>query len=192
MKKILYLHGAFSAFKPESEKVIALQKDFNVVGFSYSMEKTFNDNITELEAFCIEEGIEAVVGVSLGGLYASWLAELFQIPSILINPCVDPAGTISILIGEHTNFTTNKTEHFTRELANSFPKNTYLNKSTLVCVGMKDDIIDPSKTLKMAREVNAQLIINDNEDHYWEFFSENETIKQFLQSLLCLKNLNNI
>ena len=36
--KLLYIHGAFSAFKRESLKVKNLEKEFEVVGFDYSPE----------------------------------------------------------------------------------------------------------------------------------------------------------
>lgn len=181
MKKALYIHGAFSAYKPESEKVVALQKSFIVIGFSYSMEKSFNDNLDDLTQFAIDQKVDFIVGTSLGGLYASWIAHQLDLPSILINPCVDPTGTINMLIGEYTNFTTGKIEKFTQTLADSFPKENLINKLSLVCVGLKDDIIDPLKTIDIAKLAGATIISNPNEDHYWEFFEENKAIQSFIE-----------
>jgi len=182
MTKVMYIHGAFSAFKPKSEKVIGLKKEFDVVGTSYSMEKTFDENLDELKDFCIKENVDVVIGTSLGGFYASWVAARLGLPSVGINPSIDPAGTIDRLIGSHTNYATGEIEHFTKELAKSFPLNNYINTYTLVCVGLKDDVIEPEKTIEYATSVGATVIIDDNEDHYWEFFEKNKEIKDFISN----------
>lgn len=44
----------------------------------------------------------AVVGSSLGGFYASWVALRQRCPSVLINPAVDPARDLARYIGEQT------------------------------------------------------------------------------------------
>jgi predicted esterase YcpF (UPF0227 family) len=181
MKKALYIHGAFSAFKPLSEKVIALEKEFNIVGFNYCMETSFDDNISNLEKFCIEQKVDFIIGVSLGGLYASHLAHRLMLPSVLINPCVDPSGTLHIIIGEYTNYTTGKNETFTQSLADTFPSEHLINDNSLIFVGLKDDVINPHKTVEIASLAGAKVISNEQADHYWELFQENNTIKNFVE-----------
>lgn len=44
----------------------------------------------------------AVVGSSLGGFYASWVAQQQACPSVLLNPAVDPARDLGRHIGEQT------------------------------------------------------------------------------------------
>lgn len=44
----------------------------------------------------------AVVGSSLGGFYASWVAQQARCPSVLLNPAVDPARDLDRYIGEQT------------------------------------------------------------------------------------------
>lgn len=44
----------------------------------------------------------AVVGSSLGGFYASWVARQTGCPSVLLNPAVDPARDLARHIGEQT------------------------------------------------------------------------------------------
>jgi predicted esterase YcpF (UPF0227 family) len=44
----------------------------------------------------------AVMGSSLGGFYATWLAAQRDCPAVLINPAVDPARDLARYIGEHT------------------------------------------------------------------------------------------
>ena len=47
-------------------------------------------------------GAMAVIGSSLGGFYASWVAHRQRCPSVLINPAVDPARDLARYIGEQT------------------------------------------------------------------------------------------
>ena len=44
----------------------------------------------------------AVVGSSLGGYYASWVAQQTGCPSVLLNPATQPANTLERYIGEQT------------------------------------------------------------------------------------------
>jgi len=46
----------------------------------------------------------AVVGSSLGGFYATAVAERFGCPAMLLNPAVDPARDLAAYIGELTQF----------------------------------------------------------------------------------------
>lgn len=46
------------------------------------------------------------IGSSLGGFYASYLAEKFGAPAVLINPAVRPYETLARYLGENENFHT--------------------------------------------------------------------------------------
>ena len=59
----------------------------------------------------IEHGIQAwphdtmaVVGSSLGGFFASGVAERWGCKAVLLNPAVDPARDLAKYIGEHTSW----------------------------------------------------------------------------------------
>ena len=53
----------------------------------------------------------AVVGSSLGGFYATWVAEETGCRAVLLNPAVDPARDLGRYIGEQTAWH-DPTEHF--------------------------------------------------------------------------------
>jgi len=53
----------------------------------------------------------AVVGSSLGGFYATWVAEETGCRAVLLNPAVDPARDLARHIGEQTSFH-DPSEHF--------------------------------------------------------------------------------
>ena len=44
----------------------------------------------------------AVIGSSLGGFYATWVAEQTRCKAVLLNPAVDPARDLAQHIGEHS------------------------------------------------------------------------------------------
>ncbi|HET8745719.1 MAG TPA: YqiA/YcfP family alpha/beta fold hydrolase, partial [Ramlibacter sp.] len=46
----------------------------------------------------------AVIGSSLGGFYATWVAEETGCRAVLLNPAVDPARDLARHIGEQTAF----------------------------------------------------------------------------------------
>jgi predicted esterase YcpF (UPF0227 family) len=43
----------------------------------------------------------AIMGSSLGGFYAAWLAQQLGCPAVLLNPAVHPARDLADYIGEH-------------------------------------------------------------------------------------------
>jgi predicted esterase YcpF (UPF0227 family) len=53
----------------------------------------------------------AVVGSSLGGFYATAVAERIGCPAVLLNPAVNPARDLAAYIGEQTSFH-DPAEHF--------------------------------------------------------------------------------
>ena len=53
----------------------------------------------------------AVIGSSLGGFYASWVAQHTGCPSVLLNPAVHPARDLERYIGEQTVWH-DPSEHF--------------------------------------------------------------------------------
>lgn len=53
----------------------------------------------------------AVVGSSLGGYYATWVAQQARCPSVLLNPAVDPARDLAHHIGDQTSWH-DPAEHF--------------------------------------------------------------------------------
>jgi len=177
LKKALYIHGAFSAFKPDSQKVLNLSKEFEVVGFNYSMEDTFEHNRLLLCEFAKDQGVDFVVGTSLGGLYAAEVSKELSLPSVLINPCVEPQMSLGTIVGTMTNFTTGKDETLTQELVDGFPVKAEIGRLSLVFVGLQDTLINAQRTYDMYSEVTS-VMVDPSEDHYWEDFEANRLISK--------------
>jgi predicted esterase YcpF (UPF0227 family) len=102
---VLYLHGFRSS--PQSAKASRLATLFN---------QTYPDVhwwcpqlppspleasklISEKTANWPKESM-AVIGSSLGGFYATWLAHIYDCKAALINPAIDPARDLAKYIGE--------------------------------------------------------------------------------------------
>jgi predicted esterase YcpF (UPF0227 family) len=58
-----------------------------------------------------------VIGSSLGGYYANWLAEQLACRAVLLNPAVDAARDLAQAVGEHRTFHTNEPFMFLPEYA---------------------------------------------------------------------------
>lgn len=112
----LYLHGFLSS--PASEKaqeMMALYKQNPGLG---SLSTPFV-HFAPTEAMALAEaqllelkekhGKVWIVGSSLGGFYATWLAEKYNVPAVLINPAVRPFELFRHYLGEHKHYHTGET-----------------------------------------------------------------------------------
>jgi len=61
------------------------------------------------------QGKLAIVGSSLGGFYATWLAERFGCRAVLINPAVDPLANLEKHVGVTTAWHSDEPFEFKRE-----------------------------------------------------------------------------
>ncbi len=106
---LLYLHGFRSS--PQSVKSQRMmgwlrQHRPDVTAWCPQLPPSPREALT-----LVESGISAwpeqrmaVVGSSLGGFYATWVAERHGCPAVLLNPAVDPARDLARYIGEQTAF----------------------------------------------------------------------------------------
>ena len=62
----------------------------------------------------------SLVGSSLGGFYATWLAEKYNCPAVLINPSVRPHETLQKYLGENINYYTAESWVFDEEHIRQF------------------------------------------------------------------------
>lgn len=126
----------------------------------------------------------AVVGSSLGGFYASWVAQQTHCPSVMLNPAVEPARDLTRYIGEQTTWQ-NPTERFfflpeyigelqtlgTHALAPAAPE--------LVIVAKGDEVLDWREMA--ARYPHARQIVQEGGDHALANFSDYlPTVAEFL------------
>lgn len=117
---IVYLHGFRSA--PASIKARALKHHLEERGLGAAfwceqLPASPQAAIALVEAQlarCRAQGIDAtLVGSSLGGYYATWLAERHGLRAALVNPAIVAPLELGAYTGEQTNMYTGETFRFT-------------------------------------------------------------------------------
>ncbi len=106
LSAVLYLHGFRSS--PQSWKVRLLADAMAVRGLAEhfhcpALSHDPDAAIAQAEAILSEHSPCTLVGSSLGGYYATWLAEKHGLPAILINPAVVAPLSLEAYIGPQTS-----------------------------------------------------------------------------------------
>ena len=118
---ILYLHGFTSG--PQSVKAMALHAQMHRRGFGDrftcpQLPASPKDAIAlaeEIIAAKVSRGeTPALVSSSLGGYYATWLAERHDLDAVLVNPAVVAKLSPELFVGPHTFIYTGEPFEFTR------------------------------------------------------------------------------
>ena len=118
---ILYLHGFTSG--PQSVKAMALHAQMHRRGFGDrftcpQLPASPKDAIAlaeEIIAAKVSRGVTpALVGSSLGGYYATWLAERHGLKAVVVNPAVVARQSPDLLLGRHKFLYTGEEFDFTQ------------------------------------------------------------------------------
>ena len=119
---IIYLHGFRSA--PTSVKSTALRRHMEVRGLASAFWCEQLPVSPAAAISLIEERIDrcrresehapTLVGSSLGGFYATWLAEKHDLKAVLVNPAVVAPVSLEAWIGPQDNLYTGERFDFTR------------------------------------------------------------------------------
>lgn len=115
---ILYMHGLNSS--PLSQKASQLTAALERIGMSARLRVPAlhhhpRQAIAQLEAAIAELGRPVLVGSSLGGYYATHLAERHGLKALLINPAVTPHRRFDGYLGPQTNLYTGEIWELTED-----------------------------------------------------------------------------
>jgi uncharacterized protein len=118
VRPIVYLHGFNSS--PDSKKTSVLMRYLESIGQGdrYHCPKLSHrpsDAMRDAEALIARLGDVALIGSSLGGFYATHLAEKHGCKAVLVNPAVRADRLLAPYIGPQTNLYTGETYDFTPE-----------------------------------------------------------------------------
>jgi len=119
---IIYLHGFRSA--PASVKSSALKRHMQPLGLGEAFwceqlpvaPQAAIDLVEQQIQRCMHEcktPPPTLVGSSLGGFYATWLAEKYGLKAILVNPAVVAPLSLEAWVGVQTNLYTEESFDFT-------------------------------------------------------------------------------
>ena len=127
----------------------------------------------------------AVVGSSLGGYYATWVAQQTGCPSALLNPAVNPALSLERYIGEQSSWHDPAEHfffapHFIDELCALDVSTQPAAGRQLAIVAKGDEVLDWRDMV--ARYPQATLRLLDGGDHALSDFDQHlPAIVEFLQ-----------
>ena len=126
----------------------------------------------------------AVLGSSLGGFYATAVAEARGWPAVLLNPAVDPARDLAAYVGEQTAFHTPE-EHFVfrpeyvEELRALTPPAITRPERYFAVIAKGDELLDWREM--SARYAGASIRLVEGSDHALSDFDDHlPSILRFL------------
>jgi len=104
MSVIIYLHGFRSS--PQSRKALMVRQRMEQrnLGDQYlcpALPASPSAAVQSVLALtqCVPASELAIIGSSLGGYYATWIAEKLHCRAVLLNPAIDPAADLQAHIG---------------------------------------------------------------------------------------------
>jgi predicted esterase YcpF (UPF0227 family) len=115
---ILYIHGLNSS--PASHKASQLSRAMHSLGLDARLRVPAlhhhpRQAMAQLEALVAELGQPVLVGSSLGGYYATYLAERHGLKALLINPAVRPHLRFDGYLGPQQNYYSDETWELTED-----------------------------------------------------------------------------
>ena len=175
---VIYLHGFLSS--PQSKKAQQTLKYCNQVGLGDRLlvpeiSSGPADSLEQLQQ--IIDSLDAanigVIGSSLGGYYATCLAEANNLKAVLINPAVHPSWRWSEYIGEHANYYSDKihvvTQEHVNELENMDSEVLIYPHNYMLLAKTGDEVLD----YRMAedRYGAGTCIVQEGGDHSFENYA---------------------
>ena len=176
--RFLYIHGFKSS--PDSRKA----QDFSAYCKKVlpeveviMPELSFNPElaIAQLEEIIASNEVKLIVGSSLGGYFATWLSEKYDIRAALINPAVDPHRTLTeSFLGLHTNMYTGQEFELTREhvkfLETLETEGIKIPENFLVLLQTGDTVLDYRHAAEKYR--HCQVHVYEGGDHSFTLFKD--------------------
>ena len=115
--KIIYLHGFNSSSESKKSKILNsyLEKEKLINLESPNLNNSPKKAISQIEKIIRESSSRVcLIGSSLGGLYATFVADKYNLKSVTINPVVtNHISGMRDLVGSHKNFHSEEEYEFT-------------------------------------------------------------------------------
>lgn len=185
--RLIYLHGFNSS--PQSYKSKALHAYMDEKGMldcliSPAIPAVPDDAmklLVDLYESNREFGEVAIAGSSLGGFYATCLAERFGCKAVLINPAVRPHLLLAKYLGENINYYTSEhwmlDESHIEQLRLLDVENRSQPERYLLMLQKGDETLDYRQAL--AKYSDCATVLEEGGNHSFENFEQH--IKQLLQ-----------
>ena len=126
-----------------------------------------------LEALVVAHPQAMLVGSSLGGYYAGWLAERYDLRAVLVNPAVRPYELLHGHVGMQTNLYTSEQYEFTAahiEELRALEQARVTPARYLLMLETGDEVLDYRQAV--ARYAGAQQFVIEGGDHGFGDFAD--------------------
>jgi len=188
---IIYLHGLNSSGKSQKAKALCkMFSDIEVLAPDIPHDPA--KAIPFLEAF-IEphhDGDLMLIGSSLGGYYAQYLARKFPCNVVLINPALNPVPLLLGQVGEQTNYYTGEKYMLTEEIVRALAQYdvTHLARDsipTLVLLDEGDELIDYHYAKERYQGV-GQVVVFPGGSHRFDHLQKSEELIRRSYYTICI------
>ena len=164
---MLYLHGFASC--GEGNKSTTLKNYFGeYVLYSPDLPPSPLDAIKQIETVIEREKIDLLIGSSLGGFYATYLAEKYQLKAVLLNPSTEPWQTLSSHVGWQKRFCDNEMFEFKKVYLEALKRleTTPKNGTYLLLLQSGDEVLDYTKAQSLYNK--HKIIVEYGGNHRFE------------------------
>ena len=175
---IVYLHGFNSS--PQSSKAQYLKRYLEARGKGDEFSCSQLPHLPDLAVELIEAELEhlkakevTLIGSSLGGFYATWLAEKRDLRAVLINPAIDPHVGLRAFLGPKQGYRDGESFELTEEHLRQWEKlfvTQVRPERYLLLVETGDELLDYSVAVKKYR--GAKQVVVHGGDHTLQSFPE--------------------
>lgn len=119
------------------------------------------------------EPVQGILGSSLGGCYAHWLAGTYGVPVALINPAVRAGETMRQYLGQHENPYTGEVFELTEEDMDALGRmdgTAIADPDRILCMLEKgDDVLDWRQAADRYR--SCALLVHEGGSHAYDNFA---------------------
>lgn len=173
---IIYIHGFNSS--PASSKAQLLHARLSALGRAREFLAPALPHSPAAAAQLLEDLARrhpqaALVGSSLGGFYATWLAEKFALRAVLVNPAVRPYELLDSHVGRQKNFHTGEEYDFTLQHVaelRALEVAAITPQRYLLMVETGDEVLDYRRAVEMYRGAPQMVIAGG--DHGFSDFAD--------------------
>ena len=173
---LVYLHGFNSSAQSHKAQLLGRAMQKRDLGAQYScpdLPPLAGEAIGEIEKLIKGKSGVCFVGSSLGGFYATLLAEKHGLRAVLINPAIDPHVGLRAYLGPQKNLHTGEpyelTETHLREWEALYAAH-ITPQRYLLLVETGDEVLDYRRAVE--RYAGAEQIVIEGGDHSLQSFPE--------------------
>jgi len=181
---LLYIHGFNSS--PASSKAQLVRQRLEALGRGAELAAPALPHSPKqaadlLNALVARHPGATLVGSSLGGYYATWLAEKHGLKAVLLNPALRPYELLAPLVGRQKNFHTGEEHDFTTQHVvelRALEVERITPARYLLIVAKGDEVLDYRRAVERYRGCR-QIVIEGSDHGLSDFADYVDTVLEF-------------